>query len=183
MPLETALCREPLSELSTSRTALTEGGLAPAATLAPGFHPEMVPSSVEKTKRAGKFAGVPLFKRKSVGLPLKTTPVGADWVPGEKPGGGTMTKLLNGLLIPLPLESGCGSAAKMFTGFAVGGVPAGAVEGGGMIAYSVDVPELLLPTHHGLPFGERVSPQGLSRLGSVSGALPTDSVGSATRLF
>src|SRR5882762_10863502 len=106
MPLETALFFEPLSELSTSRTALTEGGLAPAAMLAPGFHPEIVPSSVEKMKRAGRPAGVPLFKRKSVPLPLKTIPVGADWVPGAKPGGGTITKLLNGLVTPLPLESG-----------------------------------------------------------------------------
>ncbi len=74
--------------------------------MAPGFHPEIVPSSVEKMKTADKPAGVPLFKRKSVPLPLKTTPVGADWVPGAKPGGGTITKLLNGLLMPLPLESG-----------------------------------------------------------------------------
>ena len=39
-------------------------------------------------------------------------PVGVEAVPGAKPGGGTMTKLLNGLLIPLPLESGCGSGKK-----------------------------------------------------------------------
>src|SRR5260370_31365292 len=57
--------------------------------LAPGFQPEMVPSSVAKMKIAC-VPGLPGTRRKSV-LPLKTTPVGADWVPGAKPGGGTVT--------------------------------------------------------------------------------------------
>src|SRR5438132_11679099 len=70
-----------------------EGGVAPAARLAPGFQPEIVPSSVAKMNAAGKPAGVPLSSRKSVELPLKTTPVGVDCVPGANPGGGTMTKL------------------------------------------------------------------------------------------
>ena len=126
-----------------------EGGVAPVARLAPGFQPEMVPSSVTKMKMAGLLAGVPLSKMKSVGLPLKTTPVGVDCAPGAKPGGGTTTKspgtppasvkMLMGL--PLPLKR-------------------------------LEVPELLLPIHHGLPPGERVSPQGFFRLGSMTGAIP-----------
>src|SRR5713226_7206189 len=150
MPLYTALFDEPLSELSTSRTAFV--------TFTPGFQPEMVPSSVAKMK----IACLPGATKKSVGLPLKTTPVGADCVPGAKPGGGTMTKLLNGLLIPLPFESGWGSGKK-FWGFPPP-------------SYRVEVPELLLPIHQGLPFGfagvgaARVRPQGLRKLGSTTAA-------------
>src|SRR6266446_6131095 len=52
----------------------------------PPFQPEMVPSSVAKMKWAD-VPGVPGTVRKSVGLPLKTTPVGVDVVPaGEPPG-------------------------------------------------------------------------------------------------
>jgi hypothetical protein len=55
----------------------------------------MVPSSVAKMKMAGFPDGVPLSRRKSVGLPLNTMPVGVDGVPGGvKAGGGTTTKLL-----------------------------------------------------------------------------------------
>jgi hypothetical protein len=36
-------------------------------------------------KKAGLVAGVPLSRIKSVGLPLKTIPVGAASVPGENP--------------------------------------------------------------------------------------------------
>jgi len=42
----------------------------------------------------------------------------------------------------------------------------------------VEVPELLLPIHHGLPFGfagvgePRVIPQGFFKLGSKVGAIP-----------
>ena len=60
-----------------------EDGVAPAARLAPGFQPEIVPSSVAKMNAAGKPAGVPLSSRKSVELPLKTTPVGVDCVPSK----------------------------------------------------------------------------------------------------
>src|SRR5580704_1184785 len=67
--------------------------------LTPGFQPEMVPSSVAKMKMAA-VPGVPGTRRKSVGLPLKTTPVGADCVPGAKPGGGTVTT--SALGFPLP---------------------------------------------------------------------------------
>src|SRR5260370_800807 len=49
--------------------------------LTAGFQPEMVPSSVAKMK----MACLPGARRKSVGLPLKTTPVGADCVPGANP--------------------------------------------------------------------------------------------------
>src|SRR5580704_6247186 len=64
--------------------------------LTPGFQPEIVPSSVAKMK----MAALPGARRKSVGLPLKTTPVGADCVPGAKPGGGTVTT--SALGFPLP---------------------------------------------------------------------------------
>src|SRR5215469_13222034 len=127
-----------------------------AGGLAPGFQPEMVPSSVAKIKIAC-VPGIPGTSRKSVLLPLKTTPVGADCVPGAKPGGGTMTKLLNGLLMPFPLESGCGSGKKL------AGFPPP--------SYKVDVPELLLPIHQGLP-EERVRPHGFFRFGSNVGAMP-----------
>src|SRR6266446_2124372 len=104
----------------------------------PPFQPEMVPSSVAKMKWAD-VPGVPGTVWKSVGLPLKTTPVGVDVVPAGEPfGGGTVT-------LPVPL---------MRT------APPVPVE-------RADVPELLLATHQGLPPGERVSPQGFFRLGSV----------------
>jgi hypothetical protein len=84
-------------------------------------------------------------------------PVGVDRVPAAaKPGGGTTTKLLM-----LPLAS-----AKMFWGFP-------------LPLFRVDVPELLLAIHHGLPIaplgctvGERVSPHEFLRLGSVWAAIP-----------
>src|ERR1700674_1119004 len=120
------------------------------------FQPEIVPSSVAKINAAGFPVGVPLSSRKSVGLPLNTTPVGVDCVPaGAKPGGGTMTKfpaappasvkLLMGL--PAPLNR-------------------------------LEVPELLLPIHQGLPrragvVDERVSPQGFFRLGSTRTVVPS----------
>src|SRR5438270_1225093 len=102
--------------------------------LTPGFQPEMVPSSVAKMK----MACLPGARRKSVGLPLKTRPVGADWVPGAKPGGGTVTT--SGP--PLSFV-GCGFPLP---------------------SYRVDVPELLLATHQGLLPVLRVSPQGFLRL-------------------
>src|SRR5258708_14883887 len=79
--------------------------------LTPGFQPEMVPSSVAKMKIAC-VPGLPATRRKSV-LPLKTTPVGADWVPGAKPGGGTVTTsgppfCFGGKWVPLPAERGQG---------------------------------------------------------------------------
>src|SRR5580700_3502517 len=133
-----------------------DGGLAPAARFTTGFQPEIVPSSVAKIKAAAWPAGVPLFSRKSVGLPLNTTPVGADCVPaGAKPGGGTVMKFPEA-----PPDS-----VKMLAGFPV---PVNRLE----------VPELLLPIQKGLParagvVEERVSPQGFFRLGSMVGAIPT----------
>jgi hypothetical protein len=74
--------------------ALMEGAWLPAGMFTAGFQPEIVPSSVAKMKIPGFPAGLPLSRMKSVGLPLKTTPVGADCVPlAAKPAGGTMTKL------------------------------------------------------------------------------------------
>src|SRR5215469_17334640 len=92
----------------------------PAGMLTAGFQPEIVPSSVAKMKRAGWPAGVPLLRRKSLGLPLKTMPVGVAAAPGVKPGGGTITKLSNvlpggsgkkvaGITLPL-LSTKCGRA-------------------------------------------------------------------------
>src|SRR5260370_15838080 len=91
--------------------------------LTPGFQPEMVPSSVAKMKIAC-VPGLPGTRRKSV-LPLKTTPVGADWVPGAKPGGGTVT-----------------TSGPPFC-FGGKGVP--------LRAERVEVPGILFATHQGLP--------------------------------
>src|SRR2546425_6227779 len=103
----------------------------------------------DKDENGGLAGRCALIQDESLGLPLKTTPVGVDCAPGAKPGGGTTTKspgtppasvkMLMGL--PLPLKR-------------------------------LEVPELLLPIHHGLPPGERVSPQGFFRLGSMTGAIP-----------
>src|ERR1700686_78381 len=110
----------------------------------------MVPSSVAHMKTAGLPAGLPLVRRKSVGLPLYTMPVGVDGVPGlANPGGRTTTKLL-----VLPLAS-----TKILMGLPL---PSSRVE----------VPGLLLAIPHGLPVGERVKPQGFFRLGSVLAAMP-----------
>src|SRR5262249_21981905 len=99
---------------------------------------------------AGLPVGVPLSSRKSVALPLNTMPVGAACVPGgAKPGGGTTTKLLVLWL----------ASTKMLIGFP-------------FPSSNVEVPELLLEIHHGLPPGERVSPQGFFRFGSVWAAIP-----------
>jgi hypothetical protein len=69
--------------------------------LAAGFHPEIVPSSVAKMKRAG----LPGLSRKSPVL-LDTWPVGVDTVPiGEPAGGGMVTTrgLPTGKGCPAPL--------------------------------------------------------------------------------
>jgi hypothetical protein len=58
--------------------ACVEGGAAPAATPTVEFHPEMVPSMVEKRKAAG----APGAKRKSVGLALAIVPVENTVDPG-----------------------------------------------------------------------------------------------------
>src|SRR3977135_2246798 len=114
-----------------------------------GFQPEIVPSSVAKINTAGFPAGVPLPSRKSVGLPLNTTPVGVDCVPaGAKPGGGTMTKFPGTPPASVKMLRGLPSPLKR-----------------------LEVPELLLPIHQGLP-ELRVSPQGFFRLGSIVGAFP-----------
>jgi hypothetical protein len=54
-----------------SVTAWVEGGAAPCATATLGFHPAMVPSTVEKINAAGRSAS----RRKSFLLPLKITVV------------------------------------------------------------------------------------------------------------
>src|SRR5260370_23800429 len=131
--------------------------MPPGRRFTPGFQPEMVPSSVAKMKTEGLPAGLPLLRRKSNGLPLYTMPVGVDGVPGAaKPGGGTTTKLL---VVRL-------ASTAIFWGFP-------------LPSSRVDVPELLLAIHHGLPtipfgctVGERVSPQEFFRLGSVWAAMP-----------
>ena len=64
-----------------------------------GTHPEIVPSSVEKIKRATP-AGEPTMK--SLVLPLKMSPVGVLLVPaGEPGGGGTVT--ISPCLVPSAL--------------------------------------------------------------------------------
>src|SRR5882724_7876363 len=118
--------------------------------LTPGFQPEMVPSSVAKMNTDGRPPGMPLSNKKSVRLPLNTTPVGVDCVPaGAKPGGGTTTKF----------PATPPASVKILTGF-----PAPLKR--------LEVPELLLPIHQGLP-EERVSPQGFLRLGSTRTAVPS----------
>src|SRR5260370_13549085 len=109
--------------------------------LTPGCQPEMVPSSVAKMK----MACLPGARRKSVGLPLKTTPVGADCVPGANPGGGTVT-----------------TSGPPFC-FGGKGLP--------WPSYSVEVPELLLPTQKAL-LEERGRPHGFFRFGAHRSALP-----------
>jgi hypothetical protein len=52
--------------------ACVDGAAAPLAIPTVGFHPEMVPSMVEKRKSAG----APAARRKSVELPLAMVPVG-----------------------------------------------------------------------------------------------------------
>src|SRR5882724_941221 len=116
-----------------------------------GFQPEIVPSSVAKIKTASFPAGVPLSSRKSVGLPLNTTPVGVDCVPaGAKPVGGTTTKF----------PATPPASVKILTGLPV---PLNRLE----------VPELLLPIHQEL----RVSPQGFLRLGSTRTVVPSALLG------
>src|SRR5882724_7830441 len=115
-----------------------------------GFQPEMVPSSVAKMNTAGRPAGVPLSNKKSVGLPLNTTPVGVDCVPAAaKPGGGTTTKF----------PATPPASVKILTG-----LPAPLSR--------FEVPELLFPTHQG-PLELRVSPQGFLRLGSTRTVVPS----------
>src|SRR5215472_12419500 len=153
-PLYTAPFPEPLSELSTSSTAWIEGGFAPWATSAWAFQPEIVPSSVTKMKTAGRLEGVPLSRMKSVGLPLKTIPVGVAVVPaGAVFGGGTKMKLSNAL----PAGSG-----KKLTG--------------APFAYTLETPVPLSLIQKGL-VELRVSPQAFLRLGSTITAEPSEFAG------